>query len=353
MSETLRSGPTGTDSYMKTPQIDITQSQILLQDKIKQEQELSKEQGNLVKLGVLRGDTNPEHWTGSISLASRLESGELSRDEVDIQLTKLPKFFIEAKVGSPKRCGDGRTITGFDPQSTQWHSRGLGVQIFGGTGGDATGIRLSKGYETDATFIGDIKTTALNHESDFAPGDHTDDHAQGDKTGCGAIDGQERKNDIYLDSERSQTLETILKFVYDKAGLPLPVKIFAQLAQNSQSIKNHADEYFADKHLALNTIEAQSIQGIESLTGQHNEISLTMNFVKGTTFNRDLYNTDTDGKIQNFNIDVWAIIQEHGENASFVLADAIATALDLTDGSIEVFARMPKNTSEDSIKADN
>lgn len=334
------------EMQLQQPHIELTEAQRMLLSVKQEQQEMSAEQGHLISLGALRGDTPPEHWNGTISLASRLESGELNRGQVDAAHAKLPRFFTKAKIGAPKRCGDGRTIEGFDPLDSEWQARGLGVQIFGGTGGDATGIRLAKGYADGATFAGDVETTAKDHKSDFAPGDHTDSNAEGEKTGCGAIDGQIRKNEIYINPEQSQTLQTILTFVYDKAELPLPLDLFRKLKQNAQSVNDRATEYFADKHLALGAIEEQSPEGIEPLTGKHKETSLTLNFVEGTTFDRDNYNTETGGETQNFNVDVWAIIKEHGEDAAYVLADMIATALDLTDGTIEVFARVSSEQTE-------
>lgn len=305
-------------------------------------QNTSESEGQIVALGPLRGETPREHWNGAISLEQRLDSGELSAEDVKAAHERVAKFFVPVTYGAPKRCGDGRTIDGYNISSSLWFKRGLGPQILGGTGGDATGVRLSKGYEPGATFTGDVSRTAVDHRSKFAPGDHTDDHAEGEKTGCGAIDGQVRKNEIHTDPERSKTVESVVKFIYKTADLPLPLDLFQELKANAQSINEHATEYFANKHKALDEISAVSPKGIEPLVGTHNEISLTLNFVDGTTFDRDAYNAQTDGKIQNFNIDVWAILQEHGENAGFVLADMVATALDLTDGSIDVFARVPQ-----------
>lgn len=319
------------------------ESQRILQQIIKQEQEMSTKEGLIIELGILRGETLSEHWnSGGISLSNRLKSNELKQSEVNVQHSKLERFFVEAKVGAPKRCGDGREIESYDPLSSKWHERGLGVQIFGGTGGDATGIRLAKGFEPNTSFVHDVEQTAKEYQSDFAPGDHTDNHAEADKTGCGAIDGQIRKNNIYNDSDKLDTLKNVLNFLYDTAGLSIPVDFYDRIKQNSASIKEHAEEYFADKHLALEAIIEQSPSGIEPLIGKHNETSLTLNFVDGTTFDRDRYSADSGARIQNFNVDVWAIIKEHKEEAAFVLADQVATALDLTDGTLEVFARLPQ-----------
>ncbi len=337
MSEILRQ-----DMEMNLPinaKLDELQSK--LQDFIKQDKEKSAEQGNVVPLGVLRQDTEQSHWTGAISLASRINSGELTQSEVESQYQKLNYFFVDTKNGSPKRCGDGRPIEGYSPTDIDWYGKGRGAQLFGGTGGDAIGLRLAKGFTDGATFGEDVAITSNIFSSDFAPGDHIDDHAEGQKTGCGAIDGQARKNDILNDPDKSQTLEAVLTFLYEKAGMELPSNFFGKLKQNAESLYKNSTSYFSDKHNAQSKITEISPNGIEKLIGKHNETSLTLNFVEGTTFDRDRYSSDSDGKIQNFNIDVWAIIKDHKRDTGFVLADQIATALDLTDGSIEVFARIP------------
>ncbi len=337
MSEILRQ-----DMEMNLPiNIKLDELQGRLQDFINQDKEKSVEQGKIVPLGVLRQDTEPTHWTGTISLASRIDSGELTQSEVESQHQKLNYFFVDTKNGSPKRCGDGRPIEGYSPTDIDWYGKSRGAQLFGGTGGDAIGLRLAKGFTDGATFGEDVAITSNIFSGDFAPGGHIDNHAEGQKTGCGAIDGQVRKNDIINDADKFQTLEAVLTFLYEKAGMELSSDFFDKLKQNAESLHKNSTSYFSDKHNAQSKITEISPEGIEKLIGKHNETSLTLNFVEGTTFDRDRYSSDSDGKIQNFNIDVWAILKEHGANTGFVLADQIATALDLTDGSIEVFARVP------------
>lgn len=315
--------------------------QTKLQDFVKQDQEKSLEQGKIVPLGILRQNTEPAHWTGAITLDGRIERGELTQAEVDTQHQKLNHFFVDANFGSPKRCGDGRPIEGYSPTSIDWYNKSRGAQIFGGTGGDAIGLRLAKGFTDGSSFSSDVAITSSVFSTDFAPGDHIDDHAEGQKTGCGAIDGQARKNDIFSDSEKFQTIETVLTFLYEKAGMSLSKEFFYKLKQNAESLHENSQSYFSDMHTAQTEISKISPNGIEKLIGKHNETSLTLNFVEGTTFDRDRYGYDTDGKIQNFNIDVWSILKEHKKDAGSVLADQIATALDLTDGSIELFVRIP------------
>ena len=320
------------------------ESQKLLESIINQEKEISAEKGSIVNLGQLKGETPPEHWTGNISVQKRIENGDITQAEINKHHSQLGGYFTEVDYGSPKRCGDGRIKLGFNFEEII--NQKYGVQDFGGTVGDAIGTRLSKGYEAGSSLVSDVKETIMNFDSKFAAGDHTDDHAEGEKTGCGAIDGQQRKNIILTDNEKFVTVKTVLSYLCDKAGLELKDNFFERLSQNSNSLKQHAYEYFKDVHLVLDDIKKQSPNGVETLSGVHNETSLTLNFVPGTTFNRDLYSYETESKIQNFNIDVWAILKEHGENTPFVLADDIATALDLTDGSIEVFARIPNDEPE-------
>lgn len=338
MSEYLRQ-----DKEMDKPmQTKLDELQSRLEDFIKQDQDKSAEQGQIIGLGKLSQETDPLHWQGAISLKNRLDKNDLTIGEVIKQHQKLGLFFVDSKFGSAKRCGDGRQIEEYNPESIEWYERSRGVQVFGGTAGDAIGVRLSKGFEPGASFAKDVEITARTFVSDFAPGDHIDDHAEGEKTGCGAIDGEARKNAIYLNPEQFQTLQTVLEFLSNKSGLVIPHDFFNRLSTNAESIQQNSRSYFADKHLAQSNIKELNSNGIEPLTGKHHETSLTLNFVDDTTFDRDRYSSDTEGKIQNFNIDVWAILKEHGENACFVLADQVATALDLTDGTIEVFARVPR-----------
>lgn len=314
---------------------------LISSDEIRVQREKSVSEGRLVALGDLRGRTPAEHWTGSISLAKRLESADLSIKEVEDSFKTLPEFFVDSISGRPKRCGDGRTTKGYKPRIPYSQTPGLGVQNFGGTGGDATAKRLKEGYRPGATFGADIKKVIQTHTSDFAPGGHSDDHAHGDSTGCGAIDGQKRKNDILTDDKKSETIRSVLGFIYNSANLDFNNQLFDLATSNAKELSQYSDSYFKDKYTSLDLIEESSLEGVEVLSGTHNEVSLTLNLVENTTFDRDSYNQMSDNKIQNFNIDVWAILKEYGDNAIFVLIDDLATALDLTDGTLKVFARVP------------
>ncbi len=305
--------------------------------------EIAMQDGKLVYLGELSGDGPKEHWTGSISLENRLASGEITEPEIETEAlgSALNSSFVPVAIGAPKRCVDGSTIEGYDDNDPEWYGRSLGPQIQGGTTGDASGIRLAKGYEAGATLLEDVRDVADNGSSEFAPGDHTDDHASGDKTGCGQIDGHERRSEIYTDELRSKTVTDVVGFLYDKAGLNLPKDKLVTALASGKTLNEHASEYYSEAHGILEYLQTQNPNSVEKLVRPHAEVSLTLNFVTGTTFHRDHYNAQTDAKLQNFNLDVWNVIEEHGEDAVFVLTDAVATLMDLTDGSLKVFARVP------------
>ena len=289
-------------------------------------------------LGQMNEGTPSDDWTGGISLESRISSGELSEGEISSNLKNLPKYFVQIGSNSPKRCGDGRSRV-LDQESDDKTDNlvdGLGAQSFGGSVSDAIALRLKHGFVPGSTLLGDLEAVSRNHKSKFALGGHTDDHAHGDATGCGAIDGQVRKNEILCDESKNKTIKEVLENVYSKTGLEFNQQLFENATRNAKTILNNSKSYFANKQKALETITDNTPNGVEVLSGSHGEISLTINLRNGTTFDKNGYNKLTNGKIQNFNIDAWMILEEYGEDAMYVLIDNVATALDLTDGSIIV-----------------
>ncbi len=311
----------------------------------RERKEVSNDQAELVFLGELRGDTNPDHWTGAISLTKRLDSGEITSEEVEEAKSRINDCYGPATFGAPKRCGDGSTIEGYDDNDPEWYGRPLGVQQFGGTNSDAIARRLKIGYQPGATRLNDVEDAIENHYSEFSAGDHSDVHAQGDGTGCGQIDGEQRRFAIFGDNEKGKTLITIERDLYQKAGLVFPEEKTGQLLASGKSIHDNANDYFVDGNASiLNLIKSKNSNqfAVERLTRPHPEVFLVLNFVEDTTFNRDHFNAPTNAKIGAFGIDVWSIIKEHGEDAFYVLADTVATGMDLTDGTLQVVARVPK-----------
>ena len=299
------------------------------------------EQVNLVNLGMLRGDTSSADWTGSVSVQERLDSGELNQEMLDYAAKLLGNYFVPVAMGAPKRCVDGRSVIGYNPTDPAWANQQLGVQIQGGTEGDAIGQRLAIGYSAGATLLDDLKLVTTHGKNNFAPGGHNDDHSQAPNTGCGHRDGQTRRLPIYTDRSRGATLRERLDFTYNKAGLVVPKSMPERLTTNATSLLTKSESYFKDNHKILDWYAETDDKAVRHLTGVHNEVSATLNFVQGTTFNPDAYNLQTKNLANNFNVDVWNILDENGEDAYFVLADAMTTLMDLTKGDLQLFARVP------------
>lgn len=335
------------------PGIDLAEQQYneLLLENIKLEmKEMSSERAELIYVGELRGNTPPEHWTGTISLAKRLESGEITEDELNEALGLINSCYVPVKLGAPKRCVDGRSVEGYDDKDPDSYGRGLGPQVQGGTEGDVIGSRLAKGYEPGATYNSDLKKYAKESKSKFGVGGHIDNRAKLDegKTGCGQRDGEERRLPVYND-DRYSTVISRLSDTYGAVDLEQPKGKAEELKANAAELDTHADEYFADKSEATKTVLRLNPNGLEKLVGVHNEAAIVVNFDEDWTLHRDHFAALTGNKIHCFGLDGWDIVNEHGEDAYFVLADAVNTTMDLTDGTIKLFIRRPKQakTPED------
>jgi hypothetical protein len=314
--------------------------------------EISERQGRIVDLGTLSGGQHEELWSqadNAISLKRRVESGEVTEAEVAAVPTNLSRSFVPVEAGAAKRCIDGSSVEGFDDNDAEKYGKGLGPQIQGGTADEAVAARLTKGFEDgeEATQLSDMETHVEEHESDFKPGDHTDDHANEQKSGCGAQDGHKRKLPMYSDPERAPILESVANTIMELGGAQPRPGAFARLQESARQLRERPD-YFPAPNAFLDKLRQLNPDGVETLVRPHAEISLTLNFVSGTTFHRDHYNANTNSKIQNFNLDVWAILDEYGEDGYALIVDAVATAMDLTDGSLRLFARVP---NEEQVEA--
>jgi hypothetical protein len=310
---------------------------------IKQEMhEMSKQEAKIVDLGTLSGGEHEHLWRGNISLKRRLDSGEITEQEVEARTSRLNEFFVQVSKGAPKRCVDGSTIQGYDDHDPEWFGRPLGPQEQGGTVDEAIALRLVRGIEPDATLDKDIDELVDNSKSDFAPGGHTDNEVSGqDRTGCGAVDGQSRKLRLYNDQEASAFIEEKANVLWRLAGAESKAGAFQRLQKPAEQLLELKD-YFPTGWGILNKMHSINPKGVEKLIRPHPEVSLTINLLKGTTFHRDHYNAETNGEIGNFNLDAWNFFEEFSEEEAYALmADAVATLMDLTDGSLRLFARLP------------
>ncbi|HSH18040.1 MAG TPA: hypothetical protein VK978_01515 [Candidatus Saccharimonadales bacterium] len=314
-----------------------------LLDHVKQQiHERSEREGRIVELGTLSGGQHEELWTGAISLSSRLEAGELTQKAVDAQTARINSFFVPAVKGAAKRCIDGSSLQGYDDADPRSYGRALGPQIQGGSLGEAVALRMWEGLSEQTTSLADDLKALAERGGRYAVGDHTDDHADGTKTGCGQYDGQMRKLPRYEEETYAGIMKATADAILAQVDIPSQQAHFERLQRSAAELAKHS-EYFAPAEEALAALRGLNPDGVETLVRPHNEVSLTINFVPGTTFHRDHYNAQTHSKIQNFGLDAWNIVEEHGEAGYALVVDAVATAMDLTDGTLKLYARLPRD----------
>ena len=302
-----------------------------------------QQHSHLIDLGTLSGGKNEPAWVGKISLAARIKSGEITKTELSEADSRINDSFVPVSKGAAKRCIDGSSIEGYDDNDPAWRERGLGPQIQGGIADEALANRLTTGVSQNEhevpTLLADIEATAKEHSTDFAPGDHTDDHATDENTGCGAINGMAIRLGMLNDPVIAPVIETVTATIMGLVNVPFDQAAFKTLQQHAKELMTI--NYLPAKGVeVLDKIREINPNGIEKLIRPHAECFLTLNFVSGTTFNRDHFNAVTRSKIQNFNLDAWYILEEYGANGLALVVDAVATAMNLTDGTLQLRARM-------------
>ncbi len=338
----LPNHPNGHDLLVQEKVQDVLSSVEYYLDLTKQElKEIAMNEAEIISLGSLRGETSADDWRGTISPTDRLNSKEVTQEELDRAEENLLPCFVPVGEGAPKRCVDGRTVKGYKDKLASWFGRKLGPQVQGASMGDVMGSRLKSGYKKDATILGDVKALGTALKSRFGLGAHTDNHGDNPDTGCGQLGGAEARTATYLDN-RSQTIVSRAKDVYEAAVLPFPTHKVPELVKNAKSLEENKTEYFGDLAKVIPLIREEAPQAVPEQVGQHKEAFVTINLWPGYTFHTDHFNVLTDDNVHSFNLDAWAIIEEHGEDAFFVLADAIATLMQLTKGDLELKLVRPK-----------
>lgn len=308
--------------------------------------ESSEKGGTVQDLGILSGGEHEALWSGAISLRQREASGEVTISELTEVVPRLAGSFIPIAKGAAKRCVDGSSVVGYEDSAPADFGRQLGPQVQGGTVDETITMRLLHGFGAgeSASLLKDMDTFAQRHQSDFAPGDHTDNHADETMTGCGAIDGQLRKLAMYGDGAKVQTMESIATSIMALGGKRPPAGMLSRLQTSAAMLLQRPDYFPSRPQSVLDKLRRLNPGGVEKLARPHGEVSLTINFVPGTTFHRDHYNAMTGAKLQNFNLDAWTIFDEYDDEAFALFIDAAATLMDLTDGSLRLFARLPRGT---------
>lgn len=275
-----------------------------------------------------------EHYVGAISLGARLSStAELQVETSDVERAfELAKSsYVPATAGAPVRCVDGRTSEGYEDNDPQHYGEPLGPQIQGATIEEAVAKRLNAGYEPGATLQQDVQQL-MQDESRFSPGSHYDSHSP---LGCGAVKGQEAKLTYYQDPNIFAVISSSVVELAKQGGVELPADALSHLPDRAKELSKNAQAYYGDKVSAVDEVGKLVPSYQKKLIGSHNEIGVIVNFVPATTFHTNHFNALTAGKLQIFGLDAWHV------SDPTLLADAVATLMNLTDGSLKLAVRLP------------
>lgn len=296
-----------------------------------------------------------ELWNGSISRKDH------QSERTAEALSEIPNYFVLADTNAPERCIDGRPKVhkGARGHLQEMH---LGPQTPGGTPAMTLAYRIMNAgtLPEGKKFCDDLKDTiSLCKKHGISFGGHIDDHSHGLNCGCGAID---KIPDIFqkiLDPEFPQAVSVYLKAMlggkFDASVMQDLIGRAGELsAQNGNYLEQTSDGDYLYKKKVIETLEAEAtnVQPVEELTGDHREIALVVNLVPGTTFDRDAFTKAQGSEIQAFNYDFWAsedfankLFKSEKKRTEFLTIRAmlgIATAMVLTDGSMELILRTEK-----------
>lgn len=323
--------------------------------------ERSKAEGEIVELGTLSGGQNEHLWNQgekAISLRRRIDKGEITEAYVESQLAALDEYFVPTTPGAPKVCVDGSSVLGYDDNDPASFWRPFGPQIQGGSGDEAVAQRVNRGFgpdDQDVNFISDLKKVTDNRprRSRFSEGGHTDDQANADvddkaeKSGCGAVDGQPRKIPRYSDPEAAPVIRGTADAIYDVAGLQHEQDAYDKFARGVAELAKRPEYFDCSPHDVSVTFQELNDKGLEKMVRPHNEVAVVINLVPNSRFHRDHFNARTDSTIQVFGLDAWNIIEEYGPDEGYPLvSDAVATLMDLTDGTLKLLIRRPRASGQ-------
>ncbi|MBV9349543.1 MAG: hypothetical protein JO026_02230 [Patescibacteria group bacterium] len=302
----------------------------------------------------LAGSGTSVAWTGGISLAKALESGEVDKKKLDEAIAALAKYYVPADPDGSMRCIDGRVS---EEAVGGYFRKRLGPQVPGGSAGTVLALQIAdeERMGSNTTFVEDMDS-ALGwfKENDLYFGGHIDSHSaeHPENTGCGAID---KIPEILAKLESNVALLHIENVTRILLGANFDSHILPEILEEARRLNAKEEIYFekdeegryAYKKKVIRALEENAVDHdpIEVLVGAHKEMVLVVNMVPETTFDRDHFSLDNGNAIQAFNYDFWRSIEmanklypkDAARRKEFLVCRtmlAVAALMALTDGTI-------------------
>jgi hypothetical protein len=197
---------------------------------------------------------------------------------------------IASHVTLPVRCVDGRSA--LNPTLPAPNSAGGTESLF--VADDLTVKRFTG--QDGTTLAGYVEVVTFLKQAGYEVGGHTDTHAGGEKSGCGAND---RLKEIYrYIAEHGDILKGLAARLGVRVSDDTHNLIQANAAKRTQFSKGA--ELFA--YLK----QSGQPEFVDTLDGEHNEVLAVVNTVPQSTLDRAALAREFGPNYQAFNVDVWA-----------------------------------------------
>lgn len=345
---------------------------------------LEREQSHEV---ICLAETGLGFGEGTISVEKRIETGEMSRDDLRMGIeiiTNDPEVFTSTDVdANDDGCGDGRQaartfriideVTG---EMEEFNKSRRRAKLFGGGLIVATSMwrTIAGPTQHQETVLGDRQFVAGKlSELNIEYGAHTDNRAEGNACGCGAIDKYPEitGNALKYRSQIEATLQALYGESYED-NISAIDSVFATY----QAILD--DEVYFSNATGKSTMDLIKKDGavVKELSDQHLEAYVILNDIEGTTFDQrkfdvKLQKAGVESEPQAFVIDIWrgrmyadAIAKTAAENipntdfenarkkayADFLIR-TLAVSGTLTAGDQPVHARLRPGKSDVALAA--
>lgn len=261
---------------------------------------------------------------GGISVKSQIEQGILTPDtphHIHELLTNDPNAFKQIEVDDDG-CGDGRPWTKIiqtyidedDVQKIRLFGKSkLRAKVFGGGLATAASMwRTILGTPKDDQTVGKDRNFIASKFAalEFSHGAHSDDHAEGENCGCGAIDKYPliTYNAIKYREQITATLQVLYGDSYEENSLEIDqaFSVYEDLAKDSDYFADASGKQSMEQILASGAV-------VKELAGHHIEETIVINDIEGTTLDQQYFtetvkNASGDEKpriVQAFSVDVW------------------------------------------------
>jgi hypothetical protein len=309
----------------------------------------------------------PNTWRGKFSAKLSvvkerfgLNSEQAAKEKLDELKEKVGSFYVVAGLSAVVRCIDGRGEDGPLPDN-----KNLGTQVPGGTPVTSIGYRFAKGWTEECDIVTDfaeyrslVESLGLPYISGAHQDEHNVDHPE--HTGCGAIDKMLEIIDVMRETDENGThlvyeyAKVIASKYMDEGAFD---KAFNMVQGNLDTLDKISDRYFRKGQFRTKLVDEVKEGGeqigektVETSAGEHRELLLVINHVEGQTFDRDGFAASNEGLAQAFNYDAWAVPQrardiftDDSDKQNIMMVTnfmyAVATAMVLTDGSLELGIR--------------